>query len=66
MDVGDKGLNLGCYLRIRVTMDISQPLIRGRMVCMGGLDSRWVEFKCERLPYFATCVADLTMMRRTA
>nr|POE60736.1 hypothetical protein CFP56_53397 [Quercus suber] len=31
VDVGDKGLNLACYLRIRVMMDISQPLIRGRL-----------------------------------
>ena len=52
VDVGDKGLNLGCYLRIRVTMDISQPLIWGRLVRMGGSDSRWVEFKYECLPVF--------------
>ena len=50
--VGDKGFNMGCYLRIRVTMDISQPLSRGRLVRMGGSDSRWVEFKYERLPVF--------------
>ena len=52
VDVGDKGLNLGCYLRIRVTMDISQLLIWGRLVCMEGLDSWWVEFKYECLPIF--------------
>lgn len=52
VDVGDNGVNLGCFLRIRVTLDISQPLIRGRMVRMGGSDSRWVEFKYERLPVF--------------
>ena len=48
VDVGDKGLNLGCYLRIRVTMDISQSLIWGRLVCMEGSESRWVELKYER------------------
>ena len=52
VDVGDNGVNLGCFLRIRVTLDISQPLIRGRMVRMGCSDSRWVEFKYERLPVF--------------
>ena len=52
VDVGDNGVNLGCFLRIRVTLDISQPLIRGRMVRMEGSDSRWVEFKYERLPVF--------------
>ena len=52
VDVGENGVNLGCFLRIRVTLNISQPLIRGRMVRMGGSDSRWVEFKYERLPVF--------------
>lgn len=52
LDVGDKGFSLGCYLRIRITMDISQPLSRERLVRIGGPDSRWVEFKYERLPVF--------------
>ena len=52
MDVGDKGFSLGGYLRIRVTLDISQPLSRGRIVRSGGSNSRWVEFKYEHLPVF--------------
>ena len=52
VDVGDKGFSMGCYLRVRVILDISQPLSRGRIVRAGGLDSRWVEFKYERLPVF--------------
>ena len=52
VDVGDKGFSLGCYLRIRVTLDISQPLSRGRIVRIGSSNSRWVEFKYERLPVF--------------
>ncbi|KAL0009751.1 hypothetical protein SO802_004859 [Lithocarpus litseifolius] len=52
VDVGDKGFSLGYYLRIRVTMDISQPLCRGRMVRLGGSEARWVEFKYERLSVF--------------
>ena len=50
VDVGENGLSLGCYLRIKVVVDVSQPLIKGRLVHMGGSDSRWVEFKYERLP----------------
>ena len=52
VDVGDKGFSMGCYLRVRVILDISQPLSRGRIVRTGGSDSRWVEFKYERLPVF--------------
>ena len=52
VDVGDKGFSMGCYLRVRVILDISQPLSRGRIVRAGGSDSRWVEFKYERLPVF--------------
>ena len=52
VDVGEKGFSLGCFLRIRVTVDVSQPLSRGRIVRLGDSDSRWVEFKYERLPIF--------------
>ena len=52
VDVGDKGFSMGCYLRIRVTLDISQSLSRGRIVRSGGSNSWWVEFKYERLPVF--------------
>ena len=52
VDVGDKGFSRGCYLRIRVIIDISQPLCQERMVRMGGSESCWVEFKYERLPVF--------------
>ena len=52
VDVGDKGFSMGCYLRIRVTLDISQPLSWGRIVRSGGSESQWVEFKYERLPVF--------------
>ena len=52
VDIGDKGLSMGCYLRIRVTLDITQPLSHGRIVRLGGSEPRWVEFKYERLPVF--------------
>ena len=52
VDVENKGFCLGNYLRIRVSIDISMPLCRGRMVRMGGLSPSWVDFRYERLPIF--------------
>lgn len=52
VDVDEKGFCLGGFLRIRVLMDISSPLCRGRMVRLGGSSPTWVDFKYERLPIF--------------
>lgn len=52
VDVDEKGFCLGGYLRIRVMMDITQPFCRGRMVHIGGVLPRWVDFKYERLQIF--------------
>ena len=52
VDVGSKGFSMGKYLRIRVTIDISKPLCRGRVVRMGALEKGWVDFRYERLPIF--------------
>jgi len=52
VDVDDKGFCLGGHMCIRVSMDISIPLCRGRLVRFGGLSPRWVDFKYERLPIF--------------
>lgn len=49
VDVNDKGFCLGNFMCIRVKIDISIPLCRGRKVCLGGL---WAEFKYERMPIF--------------
>lgn len=43
---------MGKYLRVRLIIDISKPLGRGRVVCMGGTKKRWVDFRYERLPIF--------------
>lgn len=52
VDVDEKGFCLGGFLRIRVSMDISSPLCRGRMVRLSGPSLTWVDFKYERLPIF--------------
>ena len=38
------------FLRVRVTVDISQPLCRGRVVLLDSGKEMWVPFKYERLP----------------
>ena len=48
----NKGFYLGNYLRIRVSIDISMLLCRGRLVRMGGPSPSWVDFRYERLPIF--------------
>ncbi|KAK7860162.1 uncharacterized protein CFP56_042202 [Quercus suber] len=52
VDVDEKGFCLGNYMRIRVTIDISNPLCRGRKVRLGGSSQFWVDFKYERMPIF--------------
>jgi hypothetical protein len=55
VDVPANGLGWGKYLRIRVEMDVKEPLLRGRIV-QGeegeGVDPFWVDFKYEHLPIF--------------
>ena len=36
VDVGPRGFSMGKYLRVQLTIDISKPLCKGRVVCMGG------------------------------
>lgn len=52
VDEDGKGFSLGGYLCIRVSLDITKPLCRGRMVRVGGPSVVWVEFKYERLLIF--------------
>uniref|UniRef100_A0A2N9HCL8 Reverse transcriptase domain-containing protein n=1 Tax=Fagus sylvatica TaxID=28930 RepID=A0A2N9HCL8_FAGSY len=50
-DVGE-GQSKGSFMRVRVTIDIRQPLCRGRKVGLGGTGECWVSFKYERLTNF--------------
>ena len=52
VDVNGKGFCLGSFLRIRVQLDITKPLCRGRKVRLGEHGMKWVDFKYERLPIF--------------
>ena len=52
----DEGRTKGNYMRVRVHLDIRQPLCRGRGVRAGGNKDHWVSFKYERLTNSATGV----------
>ena len=49
----------GNYIRVRVTIDVFQPLCRGRIIKLEDNDKVWVTFKYERLPnicYWCGCL----------
>ena len=52
VDVPDSGVRWGKCLRVRVHIDVSKRLVRGKKVIIEGGESRWVQFKYERLPNF--------------
>lgn len=48
----------GSYVRVRVTLDVYQPLCRGRIITVEGGEKIWVNFRYERLPnicYWCGC-----------
>jgi len=46
----DSEVERGSFLRIRVSVDVSLPLCRGRIISMEDGTENWVTFKYERLP----------------
>lgn len=52
VDANKKGFCLGNFWRIRVLLNISMLLCRGRKVLLGEYGLKWVDFKYERLPIF--------------
>ena len=40
----------GNFIRVRVTLDVSLPLCRGRRITLENGDKAWVFFKYERQP----------------
>jgi hypothetical protein len=51
VDIAGDGAGWGRSLRLRVVIDLSQPLERGRALKLGG-KSYWVSFRYENLPLF--------------
>nr|POF23781.1 uncharacterized protein CFP56_13718 [Quercus suber] len=52
IDVPEKGVQWGKFLRVRIRFDATAKLIRGKKVSIEEGESRWVFFKYERLPNF--------------
>ena len=52
VDVPEKGVQWGKYLRVKVNIDTTRKIMRGKKVCIKGNSERWVFFQYERLPNF--------------
>jgi hypothetical protein len=51
VDTEEDGVGWGAYLRVKIRMDISRPLARGRVLKLNGVTT-WVAFQYEKLPKF--------------
>ena len=51
IDVLDDGVGWGGYLRVKIRMDLSKPLSRGRIIKVQDREL-WVPFQYEKIPYF--------------
>ena len=52
MDVPENGVQWGKYLRVRVSVDATKKLVKGKKVTIEGGEAKWVFFKYEWLPNF--------------
>ena len=52
VDVSAIGDCRGKCICVRINIDITQPLCKGRMVNIGGPQPQWVSFQYERMPIF--------------
>ena len=52
---GNAGIVGGSFMRVRVVIDVSLPLCRGRRISFDEGDEVWVSFKYERLPNICYC-----------
>ena len=52
VDVLESGVNWGKFLQVRVQIDITKKLVRGKRNVIEGGEQRWITFKYERLPNF--------------
>lgn len=51
VETEEDGVAWGVYLRVKIRMDISKPLARGRVLLLNG-ENTWVVFQYEHLPFF--------------
>lgn len=52
VDGEEGGMAWGEYMRIRVVVDVSKPLLTGKKLCLGGREPIWIRFSYERLPNY--------------
>ncbi|XP_050259988.1 uncharacterized protein At4g02000-like [Quercus robur] len=52
VDVEESGVHWGKFLRVRVKIDVTKKLVRGKKIVIEGGEQRWIAFKYERLPNF--------------
>ena len=52
VDASKSGLAWGPFLHISVDVDITKPLMRGKMIHIESMEKWWVYFKYERLPIY--------------
>jgi hypothetical protein len=52
VDVPENGIGWGRFLRIRVEIDVTKPLLRGKILESEDGKPFWVEFRYEHLPIF--------------
>ena len=52
VDVSEAGVQWSKCLRVRVRVDVTKRLVRGKRITAEGEEPRWVNFKYERLPNF--------------
>ncbi|XP_030941471.1 uncharacterized protein At4g02000-like [Quercus lobata] len=50
VDVPDLGVHWGKCLRVRIRIDVTKRLLRGKRFSIEGGESRWVNFKYKQLP----------------
>ncbi|XP_075659849.1 uncharacterized protein At4g02000-like [Castanea sativa] len=52
IDVQESGVHWGTCLRVKVRLDVTKKLVRGKKITVEGGKCRWVSFKYKRLPNF--------------
>ena len=51
VDVPEHGVGWGPFLRVRLSLDFTKPIPRGRLVTFHAVGQLWISFKYERLPW---------------
>ena len=60
----DEKFEEGNFMRLRVAVDVTKPLCRGRKIALSGGIESWVSFRYERLPNLCYWCGKLTHMDR--